>query len=170
MLVAIPGDARPMIMKVLSLRLELHVFVGPRERKPGDEPEPRLLDPWPEAAHRGELPDRGEHRLLVHELLDPVQGRLAALAVELRRLLPEEPVDVGIAAVDVSAAGHDEGFEAGWRVAERGARAQHEILECFLDLSLVVRRALERGKLQAKARPPQMLGPGPGDARGDGRQ
>src|SRR5262245_31655681 len=133
-----------MIMTVLSLRLELHVFVGPRERKAGDEPEARLRDPRTKAAHGGELPDRSEHRLVVHELLDAVQGRLAALAVELRRLLPEEAVDVGITAVHVGAAGHDERFEASRRVAERGTRAQHEILERLLDLSLVVGRPLER--------------------------
>src|SRR5499426_4697284 len=110
-----------MIMNVPSLRLELHVFVRAGERKASDEPEPRLFDARPEAAHRSELPDRGEHRLVVDELLDAVQRRLAPLAVELGRLLSEEPVDVGIATVHEGAAGDHEGLEADRRVAEGAA-------------------------------------------------
>ena len=60
--------------------------------------------------------------LLVDELLDAVQERLALLAVQLARLLLEQPVDVGVAAVGVGAARDDEGLEPGGRVAERAAR------------------------------------------------
>src|SRR5947208_16817429 len=97
----------------LSLRLELHVFIRTGERKAGDEPEPRLLHPRSEAAHRRELPDRREHRLLVDELLDAMQRCLAALAIELGRLLPGQPGDVGVAAGTVRAARHDEALEPG---------------------------------------------------------
>src|SRR5262245_26501733 len=165
MLVAIPGDARPTIMTVLSLRLELHVFIRAGEWKPGDEPEPGLLHARSEAAHRRELPDRREHRLVVYELLEAMQGGLAAFAVELGRLLAKEPVDVRVASVHVGTARHHERLEPGRRVAERGARAEHEVLERLLDLALVVRCALERPKLQAKADGLQIVGHRLGDAR-----
>src|SRR5439155_10204750 len=115
-----------------------------------------------------ELPDRREHRLLVDELLDAMERRLAALLVELGTLLPEEPVDVGIAAVHVGAPRGHEGLEPGRRVAERGARAQDEVLELLLDLTLVVRRSLEGPELHANAGGLKIVGHGLRDARVNG--
>src|SRR5262245_45014208 len=46
------------------LRLEPQVLVRAGEREAGDEPEAGLLDAPAVAAHRGELEDRREHRLV----------------------------------------------------------------------------------------------------------
>src|SRR5437016_778244 len=96
-----------------------------------------------------------------------MERRLATLAVELAGLLAEESVDVGIASVHVGATRGHEGLEPRRRVSERGARAQDQILELLLDLSLVVRRALERPELDANAGGLQIVGHGFGDARVD---
>src|ERR1051325_4977184 len=72
---------------VLSLLLELHVFVGRRERVGRDEAVARLLDARAHAVEERQLVDRREHRALVHELLHAVEDRLALAAVELRGLL-----------------------------------------------------------------------------------
>src|SRR5262245_11701632 len=88
---------------VPSPRPELDVFVRPREREAGDQPEAGLLDPRPIAAHRGALHDRGEHHFVVDELLDAMQRGLPAPAIKVGGLLAEEAVDVRIAAVDVGA-------------------------------------------------------------------
>ena len=68
---------------------------------------------------------------LVDQLLDPLQRGLAALGVELGGLLLEQPVDVGVAAVDVGAAGGDEGLQPRGRVAEGAARAWIRFLSFF---------------------------------------
>src|SRR5262249_40407612 len=146
-----------------SLSLELHVLVRARERKAGDEPEARLLDFRPVAAHRGELHDRGEHRLVVDQLLDALQRGLAALAVELRRLLAEEAIDVRVAAVDVRATDDDERLEPGRGAAEGRARAQYQALELLLDLPLVVGGALEGLELRADAGRAEIVHHGLGD-------
>jgi hypothetical protein len=65
----------------------------------------------------------------VDELLDAVQRGLAPLRVEIARLLQEEPVDVGIASVDVGAARGDERFDSRGGVAEGAAAALDEALE-----------------------------------------
>jgi len=57
----------------------------------------------------------------VDELLDAMERRLAALAIQLARLFPEEPLDVEIAPVGIRPSGRDEGLEPGRRVAERRA-------------------------------------------------
>src|SRR5262245_3542150 len=62
-----PGVQASAFLLSWSFRPELHVLVGTGERKAGDEPEARLFHARPVAAHGGELPDRGEHRLLVDE-------------------------------------------------------------------------------------------------------
>src|SRR2546430_12174912 len=80
---------------------ERQVLVRRRVRVAGNAAEPGLLGPRSDAVQECELPDRDEHDALVDELLDPVQEGLALLPVELRPLLPEEPVDVRVAAVDV---------------------------------------------------------------------
>ena len=70
----------------------------------GDEPKPRLQHSRPDSVQERELPDRRGHRFVVDEPLDLVEGRRRGVPVELRRLLLEQPVDIGIAAVDVDAA------------------------------------------------------------------
>src|SRR5262245_29752636 len=91
-----------------SSALQLEVFVGSGEWPAGDEPETGLRHPRALGVDEAELPDGRVHRLVVHELLDPVQRRFAALAIQLARLLPEESVDVRIAAIDVRTARHHE--------------------------------------------------------------
>src|SRR5262245_46160879 len=119
-----------------SLRLQLHVLVGRRECPARDEPESGFRHPGPLCMDEAELPERREDRLLVHELLDAMKGRLAALSIQLDRLLAEEPVDVGIAAVHVGASRHHEVLETAGGVAERAAQAVDEVLQLFLLIPL----------------------------------
>src|SRR5688572_27957210 len=116
--------------------LQLHVFVGTRE--------PRLLHARPHAAHGGELPARREHHLVLSELLDLLEHRLAPLAVHLDRLVAKEPGDVGIAAVGVGAAAADEGVDARLHDAERAAAALDDAPQLLLAVALEERRPLER--------------------------
>src|SRR5437667_320171 len=97
-----------------------------------DEAEPRLGDARPHTDQERRLEERQVHRLLVHELLDLVQDRLALLSVQLAGLLAEEPVDIGIPAVREHALGDDERLDARGRVAERGAALAMEVLELLL--------------------------------------
>ena len=71
--------------------------------------------------------------------------------VELGRLLPEEPVDVGIAAVHVRPSGGHEGLEPRGRVAERTAGPLHDVAELLLAIAAEERRALERSQPGADA-------------------
>src|SRR5262249_21108198 len=107
-----------MVGPPFSPGLQLHVFVGRRERPAGDEPEARLRDPGTGRVDETELPDRRVDGLVVHELLDPVEHRLAPLAVELAGLFSEESVDVGGAAVGVGYAGGDASLETAVRHAD----------------------------------------------------
>src|SRR4029434_2054908 len=100
-----------------SLPFEFHILVRRRVDVASDESDPRLLHPGPHAIQGGVLPDRRDHHLLVQELLDAVQDRLALLRIELACLLPKEPVDVGIAAVNVGAASNHQGLESRGRVS-----------------------------------------------------
>src|SRR6266566_243218 len=68
------------------------------------------------------------HRALVHELLDPVQESFATLGVHLARLIAEERVDVGIAAVGANPAGDHEGLDPCRRVAGGATANAHEVL------------------------------------------
>src|SRR5919197_4748853 len=136
---------------------DLHVLVRRGVRVAGDQAEPRLLDPWADAVQERELPDRDEDLLLVHELLDLHEDRLALLPVELRGLLAEEPVDVRVAAVDVRAAGHHEGFEPRGRVAERSAGPVREVLVLLLRPLLEEGRALYRAQLRANPDVPEVV-------------
>src|SRR3989442_12405158 len=129
------------------------------------ESEPRFLHPRSESTHRRQLPDRCEHRLVVDELLNAMERRLATLPVELGGLLAKEPVDVGIAFVLVGSTRGHERLDPRGRVPERRTRAQDEILELLLDLSLVVRRPLERPELHANTGGLQIIGHGLADAR-----
>src|SRR2546425_7235370 len=126
---------------------EFHVFVGRRERPASDETEARLRHPRTGRVDEAELPDWRVDGLLVHELLDVVEHRLAPLPVELAGLLSEEPVDVGIAAVDVGTTGGDEGLEADRRVPEGAADAVDDVLQLLLLVRLEEARPLERPDL-----------------------
>src|SRR5205809_1052659 len=66
-----------MTVVAFSPRLEPQVLVRRGVGVVGDERQARLLHAWPVAIDKGELPDRRDHRLLVHELLDPLERRLA---------------------------------------------------------------------------------------------
>src|SRR5262245_51026126 len=91
-----------------SAALQLEILVGRGERPAGDEAEAGLCHARALGVDEAQLPDRRVHDLVVHHLLDALQRRLAPLAVELAGLLTKEPVDVGIAAVDVRPARHHE--------------------------------------------------------------
>src|SRR5262249_30888076 len=97
-------------------------------------------------------------RLVVDELLDAMERCLAALSVQVGRLLPEQPVDVRIASVDVRTAGDDEGLEAARGVAERPAETIDEILQLLLLVALEERRPFERADLDPDARRLQISG------------
>src|SRR5256712_13416509 len=109
-----------------SLPLQLYLLVPRREDVAGDESDPRFLHPRSQAVHAGVQPDRRDHHLVVDELLDAVQGRLAPLRVQLVRLFLEEPIDVGIAPVGVRAAADQKGLDPGGRVTESAAAALDE--------------------------------------------
>jgi hypothetical protein len=68
-----------------------------------------------------------------------VQQRLALRPVELRGLVSEQAVEIGVASIDVGAAGDDEGLEAGGGVAEDAAEDVDDVLE------LLLRERLEEG-------------------------
>src|SRR3989442_7231194 len=127
-----------------SFPFELHVFVGRGERPAGNETEARLRHARAGGVDEAELPDRRVDGFVVHELLDPVEHRLAPLTIELTGLLSEEPVDVGIATVDVGTAGGDERLEADRRIPAGAADAVDEILELLLLVRLEEARPLER--------------------------
>src|SRR5688572_27800610 len=100
-------------MDPLSLWLpEAHVLVRRGEVEPRTEPDRGLLDARPDAVQRGRLEDAREHHALVHELLDLVERGLALLPVALLGLLPEEVVDVGMAARRVRCRADDERLDA----------------------------------------------------------
>src|SRR5262249_1904605 len=122
--------------------------------------EPRLGDPGPLAVDEGELPDGNDHRLLVYELLDLLQDRLALLSVLFARLLAKESVDVRVAAVHVGAASDDEGFQSLSRVAEGAVRRVRAILEFLLPEAVVERRALQRPERRADTDGPEVVDDG----------
>src|SRR5262245_7998234 len=80
-----------------------------------------------------------------------MQDGLPLLAIQLARLLAEEAVDVGIAAVDIDAAADDERFDSGGRVAEGAVAALDETTVFLLDPSLLECRPLDGPKLHANA-------------------
>src|SRR5262245_22917264 len=131
-----------------SLASQLHVLVGPREPPGFEETEPGFFHARPDAVEEGEVPDRREHRPLMDDLLDPVEDHLALRAIQLRGLLTEEAVDVGVASVRVRAAGDGEGLEPG-RGVPRGADEEvDEVLVFLLGDALEERRPLERTQLE----------------------
>src|ERR1700736_4652292 len=136
-----------MMSSSLLFVCQREVLVGRRIGVPLDQAEPRFLDPRTDAVEEAQLPQRREHRALVHELLHLVQRRFAPTVIELGGLFGKQRVEVRIAAVDKGAALRDEGLEARGGVAEGAARALDQVLEALLGVSLVKSRALERPEL-----------------------
>src|SRR5438132_8885002 len=147
-----------------SSRLELQILVGSGVSVVRDQAQPGLRHPRSHTVQEGGLEERSEHRLLVHELLDPVEDGLALLAVRLGGLLAEEPVDVGVAAVGVHALADHEGLDASGGVAEGGAALAMEVLELLLLIRLDDGGPLHRSQLDADTYGPQ----GVADELGDG--
>src|SRR5262252_1698639 len=87
----------------------------------------------------------------MHELLDALQGGFASLPVHFGGLFPEEPIDVGIAPVDVGAAGGDEVLNPYRRVTEGATAGVEEIPKLLLGESLDERRPLELAKFSSDA-------------------
>ena len=92
------------------------------------------------------------------ELLHPVKDGFAALSVHLPRLLLEQAVEIGIAAVDVGPAIHQEGLEARGGIAEGAARSLDEILELLLRVATEEGHPLEGTELHADAHGLQVVG------------
>src|SRR5437762_11142814 len=134
---------------VLSLPLQLDVFVGGRERVARNQAEAGFLDARPHTVQERELVDRREHRTLVHELLDALEDRLTLAAIQLARLLAEEAVEVGIPAVREHPARHDELAEPRRGVAGDGGDDLDQVLQLLLRDALVERGALDRAQPRA---------------------
>src|SRR5437868_1894145 len=128
--------------------LDGDVLVGRGVGEAGDQPEPRLSDPRPDAVDKSQLPDRRVNRPLVNDLLHSVEDRLALLPVEFDRLLLVHFVKVGIVTVDEHAALDDVRFEAGRGVAERAGAGLDDVFERLLGISFDEGRPLDRPQLR----------------------
>src|SRR5205807_3829720 len=142
------ADARP----GRSLSFEPELLVWRRRRHVGDEPNRRLRDAGPERADAGLLPQWRVHDLLVNELLDPVEDRLALAAVHFARELSHQPFDVGIGPVREGTGRRHVGVEPGRRVPEGGAAALDDGPEPFVLVLLDEGRALQWTDGRADAR------------------
>src|SRR2546426_12274211 len=87
------------------LRRQLQVLVRGRVGMARDQPKTGLGHAGAMPVEEAQLPDRREHDLVVHELLELEEDRLAALGVQLDRLLAVEALDVRVAAVGGEAVG-----------------------------------------------------------------
>src|SRR5258705_7334941 len=117
-----------------SLRFESEILVRGRERKIGDQAETRLSDTRSVRTDRRELPDRGEHGLVVDEPLDTLEEHATGLLVGRGRQFAPEFLDVRIASVDVRAARGHPSLQSRRRVAERAAADEDHVLQTpFLD-------------------------------------
>src|ERR1051326_1662188 len=132
---------RCLMARLCSPARQREILVGTRIGVAGNEPEPRFLDPRADTAEERLLPQGRVDRPLVHELLNLVQRRRAPCRVEFGRLLGEQRVDLGIAAVDVDAALGDASLEPCRSVAERTALPLDEILQALLGVALKKPRA-----------------------------
>jgi hypothetical protein len=74
----------------------------------------------------------GVHHPLLHHGLHAMQEHLAGGMVAFRCLLPEERVEIGVAAIGVGARPEHGGFDAAGRVAESTGPQEHEPLQLFL--------------------------------------
>src|ERR1700704_6364945 len=103
--------------------LDGDVFVGSGIGESREQTEPGLADPRPDAVDERQLPDWRGDGALVNQLLRLVEDSLPLFVIELDRLLPEEFVDVGVAAIGVSTILDRERREAGGGVAEGAGAA-----------------------------------------------
>src|SRR5262249_51686933 len=103
----------------------------------------------PVASENRRFHKRRVHDLLVNQLLDPVEDRLALATAKLGRLLANESLDVGICSIREEAAPGDERVEPGRRVSERCAGALDDLLQSLLSVLLEERRALQGTKGRA---------------------
>src|SRR5260370_10938054 len=131
--------------------LERDVLVGRGVGVAGDQAEPRLADPRPDAVEKAEQPDRRIDRPLVDQLLHLLQDRRALFAIKLDCLLLEHRVDVGVAAIGVGAALDVKRLEPRRRVAERAAAAIDDVLQALLGIGPEKGGALERPQPAADA-------------------
>src|SRR4051794_40008951 len=97
------------------------------------------------------MPDRRRDDPVTYELLYPVEQRRPFLVIEFDGLLPEQFVNLRVAAVSVGSALDDKGFEPRRGVAERGAAAHDQTLQLLLGISLVKGGAFERSHIGSDA-------------------
>src|SRR5262245_64252666 len=133
------------------LSLELQVLVRRRVGVHRDQAKPGLGDARPDAVQPTQLPDGRVHDLVVHELLDLDEDRLALLPVQLGGLLLEESVDIGVAAVGIDPLRVHERLQARGRVAQRRGAAPDQVAKLLLTILGEEGRPLERPQLYADA-------------------
>src|SRR6266571_4767716 len=143
-----------------SRLLEAHVLVGRGEVELGAQPDRRFLHPRTNTMKDGGLKDRAEHDTLVHEALDPMQQRLALLAVALLRLLLEEVIDVGIAPGGVWRAADHEGLDADCRATRRRRGRRDDPAELLRPPRVHERRSLHATYPRANAHCGEVVGHG----------
>src|SRR5262245_14595931 len=102
------AETRPYTDVGMLRLLQAHVFPRRCEVELRAQADPGLLDPRADAVQGSRLEDAAVHDALVHQVLDLMQERLALLAVPLLGLLPEQIVDVRVAAGGVRRAADDE--------------------------------------------------------------
>src|SRR2546426_12758081 len=77
-----------------------------------------------------------------------MKDRLSLGAVQLRRLLPEESIDVGVPSVGVRTPGDGEGLQPGRRVSGGPTEEVNDVPVLLLGISLEECGALERTELE----------------------
>src|SRR6187401_2317868 len=126
-----------------STALQGHVLIWRGPWVAAHRAEGRLADSRPDAAQRRQLPKRRSDYLVLNELLDLEQQRLALGVIELDCLLLEQRVDIRIVAVCIGAALYRECLKAGRSIAEGGAAAHNQPSILLLGKALVERRPLD---------------------------
>src|SRR5439155_15671031 len=128
---------------LLSPVLEAHVFVG-REGRHRDDVDGVIGHARSDAHQRAEVHHRREHHALDRQLLDAMEQRLPPAGIALARLLQEQVVEVGIAAVGVGALRVHEGLHATRGVARVARGGEEDAAQLLLAPGRVERRALHR--------------------------
>src|SRR5919106_6773379 len=100
--------------------LEAHLLIRTCEGGERDQADRRLLYPRPDAVQRRALQEGGLPHALVQEGLHAMQEGLACRAVALRRLLPEQRVEIGVTAIGIETGAEHVDLEAVGRIAENG--------------------------------------------------
>ena len=124
--------------------LDRDVFVWPGVGEIFYQVEPGLADSGADTIDERQLPDRRDHRFLVHQLLHLLEDRSPSLMVELCGLLGRQCVDIGVAAINVGPGFDDEGVKASGSIAERAGAALDEVLVRLVGSALQKRGALNR--------------------------